>query len=132
MKGMIMMTWEDTKHFSFDVRRYAIDNGTLTIETGFLSKTVEAIPLYRITSAQLHRTLLQRIMGICTITLHILDGPTDIIFLQNIYYDDGEMYRELVQQIENAFYDSLYFRRRTIHTERGFSEDAFLDLHQLK
>ncbi|WP_303824166.1 PH domain-containing protein [Ruminococcus flavefaciens] len=127
-----MMTWEDTKHFSFDVRRYAIDNGTLTVETGFLSKTVEAIPLYRITSAQLHRTLLQRIMGICTITLHILDGSTDIIFLQNIYYDDGEMYRELVQQIENAFYDSIYFRRRNIHTERGFTEDAFLDLHQLK
>lgn len=127
-----MMTWEDTKHYSFDIKRYAIDNGTLTVETGFLSKTVESIPFYRITSAQLHRTLLQRIMGICTITLHILDGPTDIINLQNIYYDDGEIYRELVQQIENAFYDTIYFRRRNTNTDRGCTEDDFLYLHQLK
>ncbi len=126
------MTWEDTKHYSFDIKRYAIDNGTLTVETGFLSKTVESIPFYRITSAQLHRTLLQRIMGICTITLHILDGPTDIISLQNIYYDDGEIYRELVQQIENAFYDTIYFRRGNTNTDRGCTEDDFLNLHQLK
>lgn len=108
-----MMIWFDKKHFSFldlDFQNYGIKNKQLTVEKGFLNKSKQTIPFYKMTTADIDRSWLQRIFGLCTITIRIENSPD--VKLKNIYYDGGDTYTELTCQIQHEFYKNFMAYRQ--------------------
>ena len=107
------MRWCDYKHYTLlDPQQYYIDDDILTVEKGVLNKQMNSTPLYSLKEARLTRTLLQRLFGLCTIVLVSRDNPEKTITLQNIWYDDGDMYRTIVYEIERTYREMAMFRYR--------------------
>jgi len=99
-----IMSWEDYKHLSLlDVQNYYISNGYVIVERGLVSKEVHSLPIYMIISVELHRSMIQRIFGLCTIVLHIRDECEDSILLENICYDGKELYLDMLHAINKSY-----------------------------
>lgn len=107
------MRWCDYKHYTIlDPQQYYIDDNILTVEKGVLNKQMNSTPLYSLKEAKLTRTLIQRLFGLCTIVLVSRDSPEKTIILENIWYDDGDMYRTIVCEIERTYREMVMFRYR--------------------
>lgn len=105
------MSWADYKHLSLlDVQNYYISDGLVIVEKGLVSKEMYSLPMYKVMSAELYRSMIQRIFGLCTIILRIRDECEESIALENICYDGKEMYLDMILSI-NRSYRRAWFDR---------------------
>lgn len=105
------MRWFDYKHYTvIDPQQYDINDSILTVEKGILLKKTSSIPLYDLKEAKLTRSLLQRIFGLCTIILISREDSEKVITLENVRYDDGEIYRTIVCEIDRTYREMIMFR----------------------
>ncbi len=107
------MHWCDYKHYTvIDPQQYDINDNILTVEKGVLLKKTNSIPLYDLKEAKLTRTLIQRIFGLCTIILITREDSERTITLENVWYNDGEIYRTIVCEIDRIYREMIMFHYR--------------------
>ncbi len=112
--------WSDYKHYTlFDPQQYDINDNILTVEKGLFFKKTSSIPLYSLKEAKLSRSLIQRIFGLCTISFVSRGDPETVIAVENVWYDQGKLYRSIVCEIDRA-YREMYMH----HFNRNY---AFVD-----
>jgi len=96
--------WYDRKHyawFPFSFTSYWIAKNRLYCKTGLLSTKSDELLLYRITDISLTRTVLQRIFGTGSITIHTRADSSNTINLINV--KKSEKVRSLISSlVENA------------------------------
>ena len=126
---MIFVKWLDCNHFAlFDKSYYAIDDDVLTFANVFLSKHIESVPLHCIVDLIIDMSPLQRIFGLCTITLRLKNSRFEVIQLRNILYDGGFMYRQLEKETRQARYNDILLRRRNIYIDGRTLSDQYCSL----
>lgn len=108
-----MMIWADCNHFRFldlDFQKYSIENKSLTVVKGFFKKKYKMIPFYSMLPATMDQNFLQKLLGLCTITIRVVNGRDSVytINLKNIYFEDANVYKELNYQIDNEFNKTRY------------------------
>ena len=84
---MIEYLWRDRlRHLGLPLSftRYALSEDRLFLETGLLSTKCEEILLYRVRDISTGRTLLQRMLGVGTVTVLSSDKTNPTLVLKNI------------------------------------------------
>lgn len=110
------MCWSDYKHYTlFDPQQYDINDAILTVEKGLFFKKTSSTPLYSLKEARLSRSLLQRIFGLCTISLVSREDPEAVIAVENVWYDQGELYRSIVYEIDRTYREMHMFHFNRNH-----------------
>lgn len=80
--------WYDRKRTLFGLplsfTKYTLTNDRLFIETGLLKTTYNEVRIYRMMDVSLTRTLLQRIFGVGTISVHSSDATMKDFQIQSV------------------------------------------------
>ena len=107
--------------------RYTIKDDMITIDSGFLNKEENDCYMYRISDVELSRNLLQRILGLSTVTCFTSDVTDRTIVMKNIRH--GSDIKDFILQAS----EKCRMRRRTVNTQDiGFGADdmnSVDDLH---
>ena len=72
---------------------YAIERGTLTVRRGGLWKQERSIPLDRIQNVTIKRSLLERLLGVCSVVVETAAGLQSEAQLSSLSQDDAESLR---------------------------------------
>ena len=101
-KTKISYLWKDRKRFlgmPLSFTRYMLSEDRLFLSKGFLNVKDEELLLYRVRDISTGRTLLQRILGVGTVTVLSSDKTNPTLVLKNI--KDPLMVKELIhKQVE--------------------------------
>ena len=87
MQNTVTKLWSDKKRIlgmPISFTKYSLSEDRLFIDKGFLNLKSEEILLYRIRDLSVSRTLLQRLFGVGTITLHSSDKTSPTLEIQDI------------------------------------------------
>ena len=125
-KGKITLEylWKDRKRFlgmPLSFTRYALTDDRLFLSVGFFSVKDEEILLYRIRDISTKRTLLQKLLGVGTVTVVSSDMTMPTLEIKNI--KDPIFFKELLhKQVEE-----MKIQRRVRFGEIMTSSDDDLD-----
>ena len=101
-KTKIAYLWKDRKRFlgmPLSFTRYMLSEDRLFLSKGFLNVKDEELLLYRIRDISTSRSLLQRMLGVGTVTVLSSDKTNPTLVLKNI--KDPLMVKELIhRQVE--------------------------------
>ena len=87
MQNTITKLWSDKKRIlgmPISFTKYSLSEDRLFIDKGFLNLKSEEILLYRIRDLSVSRTLLQRLFGVGTITLHSSDKTSPTLEIEDV------------------------------------------------
>lgn len=86
--GSDVLLWTGKKHIFFGqpwtFTRYSLYQDRFLVNRGFLTRHQEELRLYRIKDVVLRQSLLQRLFGVGTITVHSTDSSTARFLIVNI------------------------------------------------
>jgi membrane protein YdbS with pleckstrin-like domain len=94
---IITIPWAIWVSIVIATTRYTITSQRLRIVTGVLSRHTEEIELYRVRDTGISQSLLQRIVGIGTLTMQTTDASMPNVVLGNI--SDAHAVRETLRRI---------------------------------
>lgn len=83
---------------------YILSPQRLTVESGFLSKSVSNLELWRVTDIQIIQTVTQKSFGACTVQLVTTDVSDPLVNISGLPYKKG---RELYEIISEYVNDSI-------------------------
>ena len=87
MQNTTTKLWSDKKRIlgmPISFTKYSLSEDRLFIDKGFLNLKSEEILLYRIRDLSVSRTLIQRLFGVGTITLHSSDKTSPTLEIEDI------------------------------------------------
>ncbi len=94
--------WSDRKRFlgmPLTFTRYALSEDRLFVSQGFLNLTDEEVLLYRVRDVTTSRSLMQRLLGVGTVTVLSSDKTQPTLVLKNV--KDPIAFKELLhKQVE--------------------------------
>ncbi|MCL1803346.1 MAG: PH domain-containing protein [Eubacteriaceae bacterium] len=79
--------WHDRKRiFGLPITftKYSLGDGRLIVKRGAFKTTTDELLLYRIIDIRMERSMLQKLVGVGTVTLYCADRTDSIIVLENI------------------------------------------------
>ena len=83
---------------------YILTPQRLTVESGFLSKSVSNLELWRVTDIQIRQTIAQKSFGACTVQLVTTDVSDPLVNIDGLPYKKG---RELYEVMSEYVNDSI-------------------------
>ncbi|WP_035773268.1 PH domain-containing protein [Butyrivibrio sp. VCD2006] len=108
-------------------KRYEVYDNEMTIISGFLNIKEDDCFMYKITDVELSSSLLQRIVGLSTITLFTSDVTDKTIIMKNIKH--GREIKDFINQES----ERARLRRRTVNMQNiGFNDDVGADIDDLQ
>ena len=93
--------WSDRKRFlgmPLTFTRYALSEDRLFVSQGFLNLTDEEVLLYRVRDVTTSRSLMQRLLGVGTVTVLSSDKTQPTLVLKNV--KDPIAFKELLHKDE--------------------------------
>ncbi len=81
---VIPIPWALYRLLATKTTRFTLTNQRLKMESGIFSKSMDTLELYRIQDLSLHRTFLQRIVGLGSIHLNTSDTTTPVVTLDHL------------------------------------------------
>lgn len=101
---VITIPWAIWKWLGVRAMRYTITTQRIRVKSGVLSQSVDEIEMYRVKDTELTRSLIQRILGLGTVTVHSSDETTPKLDISDISDAEGlrERLRESVEAVRRA------------------------------
>lgn len=120
--------WKDRKHIlgmPITFTRYSLKGSRLFLSKGLFNVEENELLLYRVLDFKLNRTLLDRILGVGTITLYTCDKTNNELFLQKIKHP--ETIRDMLSSMVEAERSRLRISGKEIYGVADSDADADTD-----
>jgi uncharacterized membrane protein YdbT with pleckstrin-like domain len=93
---LLLSVWARTRS-----ARWKLTSRRIEIETGLLSKRIDTLELWRVRDVELRQTVLDRLVGTCTLLITAHDGGSPVLELRGLP-EDRTIYDRLMAAVMQA------------------------------